>query len=96
MFSLFTSYSFAENKVNFTISASEDFTGKEFKSDKKANKVYLFLKDNTFKKKGKDFRKFGKYSNCKKRFKISAELEDAILNSDFDKIEIIVKKNIKN
>ena len=50
----------------------------------------------TFKKKGKDFRKFGKYSNCKKRFKISAELEDAILNSDFDKIEIIVKKNIEN
>ena len=35
MFSLFTSYSFAENKVNFTVSASEDFTGKEFKSDKK-------------------------------------------------------------
>ena len=56
----------------------------------------MFLKDNTFKKKGKDFRKFGKYSNCKKRFKISAELEDAIVNSDFDKIEIIVKKKIKN
>ena len=33
MFSVFTPYSNAENKVNFTISASEDFTGKEFKSD---------------------------------------------------------------
>ena len=64
--------------------------------DKKANKVYLFLKDNTFKKKGKDFRKFGKYSNCKKKFKITRELEDAVLNSDFERIDILVRETIKN
>ena len=58
--------------------------------------LYLFLKDNKFKKKGKDFRKFGKYSNCKKRFKISSELENAVLNSDFERIEILVRETIKN
>ena len=69
---------------------------KEVVALKKANKVYLFLKDNKFTKKGKDFRKFGKYSNCKKKFKISSELERAVLNSDFKKIEILVKETIKN
>ena len=89
----FTAAVFLKNEF---ISIGHDAFNCHDRYDKKANKVYLFLKDNTFKKKGKDFRKFGKYSNCKKRFKISAELEDAILNSDFDKIEIIVKKNIEN
>ena len=46
MFSIFTSYSNAENKVNFTISASEDFTGKEFKSDKKGCGLNKYQKGN--------------------------------------------------
>ena len=89
----FTAVIFLKNEF---ISIGHDAFNCHDRYDKKANKVYLFLKDNTFKKKGKKFKKFGKNSNCKKRFKISAELEDAILNSDFDKIEIIVKNKIKN
>ena len=46
MFSVFTSYSNAENKVNFNVSASEDFTGKEFKSDKKGSGLNKYQKGN--------------------------------------------------
>ena len=89
----FTAVIFLKNEF---ISIKHDAFNCHDRYDKKANKVYLFLKDNTFKKKGKDFRKFGKYSNCKKRFKISSELENAILNSDFHRIEILVRETIKN
>ena len=78
------------------ISIGHDAFNCHDRNDKKANKVYLFLKDNKFKKKGKKFRKFGKYSNCKKRFKISSELENAVLNLDFERIEILVRETIKN
>ena len=89
----FTAVIFLKNEF---ISIKHDAFNCHDRYDKKANKVYLFLKDNTFKKKGKDFRKFGKYSNCKKRFKISSELENAVLNSDFHRIEILVRETIKN
>ena len=89
----FAAVIFLKNKF---ISIKHDAFNCHDRYDKKANKVYLFLKDNTFKKKGKDFRKFGKYSNCKKRFKISSELENAVLNSDFHRIEILVRETIKN
>ncbi|MDC3004061.1 hypothetical protein OAY15_00920 [Candidatus Pelagibacter sp.] len=89
----FTAVVFLNNEF---ISIGHDAFNCHDKNDKKANKVYLFLKDNKFKKKGKDFRKFGKYSNCKKRFKISSELENAVLNSDFERIEILVRETIKN
>ena len=89
----FTAVIFLKNEF---ISIAHDAFNCHDRYDKKANKVYLFLKDNTFKKKGKDFRKFGKYSNCKKRFKISSELENAVLNSDFHRIEILVRETIKN
>ena len=89
----FTAVVFLNNEF---ISIGHDAFNCHDKNDKKANKVYLFLKDNKFKKKGKKFRKFGKYSNCKKRFKISSELENAVLNSDFERIEILVRETIKN
>ena len=89
----FTAVIFLKNEF---ISIGHDAFNCHDRNDKKANKVYLFLKDNKFKKKGKDFRKFGKYSNCKKRFKISSELENAVLNSDFERIEILVRETIKN
>ena len=89
----FTAVVFLNNEF---ISIGHDAFNCHDRNDKKANKVYLFLKDNKFKKKGKKFRKFGKYSNCKKRFKISSELENAILNSDFHRIEILVRETIKN
>ena len=54
---------------NEFISIGHDAFNCHDKNDKKANKVYLFLKDNKFKKKGKKFRKFGKYSNCKKEIR---------------------------
>ena len=73
----FTAVIFLKNEF---ISIKHDAFNCHDRYDKKANKVYLFLKDNTFKKKGKDFRKFGKYSNCKKRFKISAELELSLIH----------------
>ena len=89
----FTAAVFLKNEF---ISIGHDAFNCHDRNDKKANKVYLFLKDNKFKKKGKKFRKFGKYSNCKKRFKISSELENAVLNSDFERIEILVRETIKN
>ena len=89
----FTAVVFLKNEF---ISIGHDAFNCHDRNDKKANKVYLFLKDNKFKKKGKKFRKFGKYSNCKKRFKISSELENAVLNSDFERIEILVRETIKN
>lgn len=89
----FTAVVFLNNEF---ISIGHDAFNCHDRNDKKANKVYLFLKDNKFKKKGKKFRKFGKYSNCKKRFKISSELESAVLNSDFERIEILVRETIKN
>ena len=89
----FTAVVFLNNEF---ISIEHDAFNCHDRNDKKANKVYLFLKDNKFKKKGKKFRKFGKYSNCKKRFKISSELESAVLNSDFERIEILVRETIKN
>ena len=89
----FTAVVFLNNEF---ISIKHDAFNCHDRNDKKANKVYLFLKDNKFKKKGKKFRKFGKYSNCKKRFKISSELENAVLNSDFERIEILVRETIKN
>ena len=89
----FTAVIFLKNEF---ISIGHDAFNCHDRNDKKANKVYLFLKDNKFKKKGKKFRKFGKYSNCKKRFKISSELENAVLNSDFERIEILVRETIKN
>ena len=89
----FTAVIFLKNEF---ISIKHDAFNCHDRYDKKANKVYLFLKDNTFKKKGKDFRKFGKYSNCKKKFKISSELENAILNSDFHRIQILVRETIQN
>ena len=89
----FTAVIFLKNEF---ISIEHDAFNCHDRYDKKANKVYLFLKDNKFTKKGKDFRKFGKYSNCKKKFEISSELERAVLNSDFKKIEILVKETIKN
>ena len=89
----FTAVVFLNNEF---ISIGHDAFNCHDRNDKKANKVYLFLKDNKFKKKGKKFRKFGKYSNCKKRFKISPELENAVLNSDFERIEILVRETIKN
>ena len=89
----FTAVIFLKNQF---ISIRHDAFNCHDRYDKKANKVYLFLKDNTFKKKGKDFRKFGKYSNCKKKFKITRELEDAVLNSDFERIDILVRETIKN
>ena len=89
----FTAVVFLNNEF---ISIRHDAFNCHDRNDKKANKVYLFLKDNKFKKKGKKFRKFGKYSNCKKRFKISSELENAVLNSDFERIEILVRETIKN
>ena len=89
----FTAAVFLNNEF---ISIKHDAFNCHDRNDKKANKVYLFLKDNKFKKKGKKFRKFGKYSNCKKRFKISSELENAVLNSDFERIEILVRETIKN
>ena len=89
----FTAIVFLNNEF---ISIGRDAFNCHDRNDKKANKVYLFLKDNKFKKKGKKFRKFGKYSNCKKRFKISSELENAVLNSDFERIEILVRETIKN
>ena len=89
----FTAVVFLNNEF---ISIGHDAFNCHDRNDKKANKVYLFLKDNKFKKKGKDFRKFGKYSNCKKRFKISSELENAVLNLDFERIEILVRETIKN
>ena len=89
----FTAAVFLNNEF---ISIGHDAFNCHDRNDKKANKVYLFLKDNKFKKKGKKFRKFGKYSNCKKRFKISSELENAVLNSDFERIEILVRETIKN
>ena len=89
----FTAVVFLNNEF---ISIGHDAFNCHDKNDKKANKVYLFLKDNKFKKKGKDFRKFGKYSNCKKKFKISSELENAILNSDFHRIQILVRETIQN
>ena len=88
----FTAVVFLNNEF---ISIGHDAFNCHDKNDKKANKVYLFLKDNKFKKKGKKFRKFGKYSNCKKRFKISSELENAVLNSDFERIETLVRETIK-
>jgi len=89
----FTAVVFLNNEF---ISIGQDAFNCHDRNDKKENKVYLFLKDNKFKKKGKKFRKFGKYSNCKKRFKISSELENAVLNSDFERIEILVRETIKN
>jgi len=89
----FTAAVFLNNEF---ISIGHDAFNCHDRNNKKANKVYLFLKDNKFKKKGKKFRKFGKYSNCKKRFKISSELENAVLNSDFERIEILVRETIKN
>ena len=89
----FTAVVFLNNEF---VSIKHDAFNCHDRNDKKANKVYLFLKDNKFKKKGKKFRKFGKYSNCKKRFKISSELENAVLNSDFERIEILVRETIKN
>ena len=89
----FTAVVFLNNEF---ISIGHDAFNCHDRNDKKANKVYLFLKDNKFKKKGKKFRKFGKYSNCKKRFKISSELENAVLDSDFERIEILVRETIKN
>ena len=89
----FTAVVFLNNEF---ISIRHDAFNCHDRNDKKANKVYLFLKDNKFNKKGKKFRKFGKYSNCKKRFKISSELENAVLNSDFERIEILVRETIKN
>ena len=89
----FTAVVFLNNEF---ISIEHDAFNCHDRNDKKANKVYLFLKDNKFKKKGQKFRKFGKYSNCKKRFKISSELESAVLNSDFERIEILVRETIKN
>ena len=89
----FTAVVFLNNEF---VSTKHDAFNCHDRNDKKANKVYLFLKDNKFKKKGKKFRKFGKYSNCKKRFKISSELENAVLNSDFERIEILVRETIKN
>ena len=89
----FTAAVFLKNEF---ISIGHDAFNCHDRYDKKANNVYLFLKDNTFKKKGKDFRKFGKYSNCKKKFKISSELENAILNSDFHRIQILVRETIQN
>tara|TARA_B100000003_G_scaffold168853_1_gene155766 strand:+ start:108 stop:866 length:759 start_codon:yes stop_codon:yes gene_type:complete len=89
----FTAVVFLNNEF---ISIGHDAFNCHDRNDKKANKVYLFLKDNKFNKKGKKFRKFGKYSNCKKRFKISPELENAVLNSDFERIEILVRETIKN
>ena len=89
----FTAVVFLKNEF---ISIGHDAFNCHDRNDKKANKVYLFLKDNKFKKKGQKFRKFGKYSNCKKRFKISSELENAVLNSDFERIEILVRETIKN
>ena len=88
----FTAAVFLKNEF---ISIGHDAFNCHDRNDKKANKVYLFLKDNKFKKKGKKFRKFGKYSNCKKRFKISSELENAVLNSDFERIETLVRETIK-
>ena len=89
----FTAVVFLNNEF---ISIGHDAFNCHDRNNKKANKVYLFLKDNKFKKKGKKFRKFGKYSNCKNRFKISSELENAVLNSDFERIEILVRETIKN
>ena len=89
----FTAVVFLNNEF---ISIGHDAFNCHDRNDKKANKVYLFLKDNKFKKKGKKFRKFGKYSNCKKKFKISSELENAILNSDFHRIQILVRETIQN
>ena len=89
----FTAVVFLNNEF---VSTKHDAFNCHDRNDKKANKVYLFLKDNKFKKKGKKFRKFGKYSNCKKRFKISSELENAVLNSNFERIEILVRETIKN
>ena len=89
----FTAVVFLNNEF---ISIGHDAFNCHDRNNKKANKVYLFLKDNKFKKKGKKFRKFGKYSNCKKRFKISSELENAVLKSDFERIEILVRETIKN
>ena len=89
----FTAVVFLNNEF---ISIGHDAFNCHDRNNKKANKVYLFLKDNKFKKKGQKFRKFGKYSNCKKRFKISSELESAVLNSDFERIEILVRETIKN
>ena len=89
----FTAVVFLNNEF---ISIGHDAFNCHDRNDKKANKVYLFLKDNKFKKKSKKFRKFGKYSNCKKRFKISSELENAVLNLDFERIEILVRETIKN
>jgi len=89
----FTAVVFLNNEF---ISIGHDAFNCHDRNNKKANKVYLFLKDNKFKKKGKKFRKFGKYSNCKKRFKISSELENAVLNSDFERIEILVRETMKN
>ena len=89
----FTAVVFLNNEF---ISIGHDAFNCHDRNNKKANKVYLFLKDNKFKKKGKKFRKFGKYSNCKKRFKISSELENAVLDSDFERIEILVRETIKN
>jgi hypothetical protein len=89
----FTAVVFLNNEF---ISIGHDAFNCHDRNNKKANKVYLFLKDNKFKKKGKKFRKFGKYSNCKKRFKISSELENAVLNSNFERIEILVRETIKN
>jgi len=89
----FTAVVFLNNEF---VSIKHDAFNCHDRNDKKANKVYLFLKDNKFKKKGKKFRKFGKYSNCKKRFKISSELENAVLNSNFERIEILVRETIKN
>ena len=89
----FTAAVFLNNEF---VSIGHDAFNCHDRNDKKANKVYLFLKDNKFKKKGQKFRKFGKYSNCKKRFKISSELESAVLNSDFERIEILVRETIKN
>ena len=88
----FTAVVFLNNEF---ISIKHDAFNCHDRNDKKANKVYLFLKDNKFKKKGKKFRKFGKYSNCKKRLKISSELENAVLNSDFERIETLVRETIK-
>ena len=88
----FTAVVFLNNEF---ISIGHDAFNCHDRNDKKANKVYLFLKDNKFKKKGKKFRKLGKYSNCKKRLKISSELENAVLNSDFERIETLVRETIK-
>ncbi len=58
------------------------------------NNVYLFLKDNNYQKRGKDFRIFGKKKTCKNTFQISDELENAVLTENFMAIKKFVEEII--